>query len=119
MFICFSNWYQSLDRKKYFDEPGDHADEMETSLLLYLKPALVLPKKDWGSGKAKSNKIKAFSEGWVWAERKWSQISEDTGVGNPKAATKEKGELFFKDVTKKMADLFSEIANADIENLYH
>ena len=45
MFICVSNWYQSLDRKKYFDEPGDHADEMETSLILYLKPALVLPKK--------------------------------------------------------------------------
>ena len=119
MFICVSNWYQSLDRKKYFDEPGDHADEMETSLMLYLKPALVLPKKDWGAGKERKNKINAFSEGWVWTERKWSQISEDTGVGNPKAATKEKGEHFFNDVTQKMADLFCEIAKADIENLYH
>ena len=119
MFICVSNWYQSLDRKKYFDEPGDHADEMETSLMLYLKPALVLPKKDWGAGKERKNKINAFSEGWVWTERKWSQISEDTGVGNPKAATKEKGEHFFNDVTQKMADVFCEIAKADIENLYH
>ena len=119
MFICVSNWYQSLDRKKYFDEPGDHADEMETSLMLYLKPALVLPKKDWGAGKERKNKINAFSEGWVWTERKWSQISEDTGVGNPKAATKEKGEHFFNAVTQKIADVFCEIAKADIENLYH
>jgi len=118
MFICVSNWYQSLDRKIYFDEPGDHADEMETSLMLYLKPELVLPKKDWGEGKEKKNKIKAFSEGWVWAERKWSQISEDTGIGNPKEATKEKGKHFFKDVTEKMAELFVEICRVEPENLY-
>jgi len=118
MFICVSNWYQSLDKKKYFDEPGDHADEMETSLMLYLKPEFVLPKKDWGEGKEKKNKIKAFSEGWVWAERKWSQITEDTGIGNPKKATKEKGERFYKDVCLKMAKLFIEICKADLENLY-
>lgn len=118
MFICVSNWYQSLDKKLYFDEPGDHADEMETSLMLYLKPELVLPRKDWGTGKEKKSKIKAFSEGWVWAERKWSQISEDTGVGNPKAATKEKGKHFFKDVTQKMAQLFYDIGKADIKDLY-
>jgi len=118
MFICFSNWFQSLDRNKYFENPGDHADEMETSLLLYLKPELVLPKKEWGDGKERKNRIKSFSEGWVWAERKWSQISKDTGVGNPKAATKEKGEKYFKAVTEKMANLFYEISKADIQNLY-
>ena len=118
MFICVSNWFQSLERDLFFENSGDHAEEMETSLLLYLKPELVLPKEKWGDGKEKKNKIKAFSEGWVWAERKWSKISEDTGVGNPILATKEKGERFFKAVTEKMADLFYEISKADIENLY-
>ncbi len=118
IFICFSNWFQSVDRNKYFENPGDHADEMETSLLLYLKPDLVLPKEEWGDGKERKNRIKAFSEGWVWTERKWSQISEDTGVGNPKAATKEKGEKYFKAVTEKMSNLFYEISKADIQNLY-
>lgn len=118
IFICFSNWFQSMDRDLFFENPGDHAEEMETSLLLYLKPELVLPKEKWGDGKEKKNKIKAFSEGWVWAERKWSKISEDTGVGNPILATKEKGERFFKAVTEKMANLFYEISKADIENLY-
>ena len=118
MFLSTSNWFQSLDRKKYFDDPGDHADEMETSLMLYLKPDLVLAKEKWGSGKEKKHKIKAFSEGWVWTERKWSQISEDTGIGNPALATKEKGKKFFKVLSEKMANLFIEICNANIENLY-
>jgi len=102
----------------FFENPGDHAEEMETSLLLYLKPQLVLPKEKWGNGKEKKNKITAFSEGWVWAERKWSKISEDTGVGNPILATKEKGEKYFNTVTEKMASLFYEISKADIQNLY-
>jgi creatinine amidohydrolase len=118
MFICVSNWYQTLDRSAYFEIPGDHADEMETSLLLYLKPELVLPKEKWGKGNEKKNKIRAFSEGWAWAERKWSKISEDTGVGNPALATKEKGERYFKAVTQKMGELFFELSKADVENLY-
>jgi len=118
MFICFSNWFQSLDKNLFFENQGDHADEMETSLMLYLKPSLVLSKDNWGSGSEKKNKINAFSQGWVWAERKWSEISEDTGVGNPMSATKEKGEKYFKAVTKKMANLFYEISKADTKNLY-
>lgn len=118
MFLSTSNWFQSLDKTKYFDNSGDHADEMETSLMLYLKPELVLPKEKWGLGSEKKHKIKAFSEGWVWAERKWSEISEDTGSGNPAMATKEKGEEFFKALCQKMSHLFLDICNADIENLY-
>ncbi|MCG2462125.1 creatininase family protein [Flavobacteriaceae bacterium F89] len=118
MFICFSNWFQSLDKTKYFKEAGDHADEMETSLMLYLRPDLVLPKEKWGTGASKQYKINSFSEGWVWAERKWSQISEDTGVGNPMYSTSEKGERFFKDVTEKIGQLLLEICEADTENLY-
>jgi len=118
MFICVSNWFKSLNKSLYFDNPGDHADEMETSLILYLKPQLVLPKKEWGEGKEKKNKIKAFHEAWAWTERPWSQISEDTGVGNPKEASSEKGEKFFKDVCEKMAELLIEISKADTNNLY-
>lgn len=118
MFICVTNWFNALDKKLYFKNPGDHADEMETSLMLYLKPELVLPKEKWGSGQEKKNKISAFSENWVWAEREWSKISDDTGVGNPAFATKEKGEKYFKAVTTKVANLFFELCETDIQNLY-
>jgi creatinine amidohydrolase len=118
MFICFTTWTQVVDRSEYFQEDGDHAEEMETSLLLHLKPELVLPKEKWGDGASKKYKIKAFSEGWVWAERKWSQISEDTGVGNPRYATREKGAAFFKAVSEKMGELFYELCKADIDDMY-
>ncbi len=118
MFICFSNWFQSMDKTKYFDNEGDHADEMETSLILFLKPELVLPKAQWGTGASKSFKIKSFTEGWVWAERQWSQISEDTGVGDPMQATKEKGEKYFKDVTRKIGNFIFELCEADLKDLY-
>lgn len=118
MFICTSNWYQALDRYKYFENSGDHAEEMETSIMLYLKPELVLPIENWGEGKEKKNKIKSFNEDWLWAERKWSKISDDTGIGNPRLATREKGEKFFRDVTKKIGDVLYDLSKANIEKLY-
>ena len=66
----------------------------------------------------KKNKIKAFKEGWAWTERPWSQISEDTGVGNPKAASAAKGARFFKAICHKLGELFYEVATADTQNLY-
>ena len=103
MFLATSNWFQAMERSKYFELNGDHAEEMETSLLLHLKPELVLPKSAWGDGKEKKHKISEFSESWLWTERKWSKVTEDTGIGDPKFATKEKGERFFADVTEKIA----------------
>ena len=118
MFICFSNWFQTMNRSDCFENEGDHAEEMETSLMLYLKPELVLPKDKWGTGKSKSFKIKAFTEGWVWAERKWSEISEDTGVGNPELATQEKGRRFFEDISLKIGNLIYDLCKADCKDLY-
>jgi len=118
MFLSTCNWFQALDKSIYFDAGGDHADELETSLILFFKPGLVLPLNEAGAGNEKKMKIKAFAEKWVWAERKWSQISTDTGVGNPQAATSEKGEKYFKAVTEKIGDLFVQLAQCDLNDLY-
>lgn len=118
MFLCTCNFWQALDMKNYFDEPGDHAGEMETSLLMYLVPDLVLPLDKAGEGKEKKIKIKAFQEGWAWAERKWHLVTEDTGIGNPARASVEKGKRYFFDLTQKIGELMIEIAKADIKDLY-
>lgn len=118
MFLSTCSWFKALDKSQYFENQGDHADEMETSLLLYLRPELVLPLEEAGEGKEKKSKIKGIREGWAWAERRWSQVTEDTGIGNPKEATYEKGERYFKAITQKMAELFVEIANVDKDQLY-
>ena len=90
MFLSSCNWYSSINKAEYFDHIGDHADEMETSLLLYLAPNLVLPLTEAGYGIEKKIKIGGIKEGWAWAERRWSSATEDTGIGNPLNATKEK-----------------------------
>lgn len=118
MFICLCNWFQFKGKMDFFEHPGDHADEMETSLMLYLTPSLVLPLEEAGPGTEKKNKIAAFREGWVWAERKWSQVTEDTGIGNPIASSSEKGERFFREITQRIAEVFVELDKADINDLY-
>ncbi len=119
MLLSTCNWFQALPKKDYFEHfQGDHADEMETSLMLYLAPQWVLPLDEAGDGKEKKHKVKAFTEGWAWSERKWSQISEDTGVGNPKLATRAKGERYFTAVTEKIGDFLVAFSRADVEDLY-
>ncbi|WP_439880835.1 creatininase family protein [Pontibacter sp. MBLB2868] len=118
MLLVSSNWFQLPDKKEYFDEKGDHADEMETSLLLYLRPELVLPLEEAGEGTERKSKIAGIREGWAWSERQWSMVTADTGIGNPKAATKEKGEKFFRAVTGKMAELYIQLVNVDIQDRY-
>ncbi len=118
VFICALNWWQTVDAKKYFDEPGDHAGELETSAMQHIAPHLVLSLDQAGNGNAKTFKIKGLKEGWVSSQRQWTQVSEDTGVGNPKMATKEKGKAFLDVVTQKVADFFEEMHHADIKNMY-
>jgi creatinine amidohydrolase len=118
MLLVSCNWFQALDRSQYFEAPGDHADEMETSLLLHLRPDLVLPLEEAGEGRERKSVIAAIREGWAWSERKWSMVSDDTGVGNPKAATAEKGARYFRDVCEKMAQLFVALAAVDPQKRY-
>ena len=118
MLLTTCNWFQALEKKKYFEQGGDHADEMETSLILHLRPELVGPLKDAGEGKEKRTSITGINEGWAWAERRWSQVTEDTGIGDPKAATAEKGEQYFKDVTEKVAELFVQLTTLDVKKMY-
>jgi creatinine amidohydrolase len=119
MMLFTANWYQALDKKLYFEESGDHADEMETSLIMHLHPELVLPLDEAGNGDEKKSRITGLKEKWAWAERKWSQVTEDTGIGNPKKASPEKGRLYFEAVTDKIALLMKEICDAKSGELYH
>ena len=118
MLICLCNWFQWRGKESFFENKGDHADEMETSLLLYLTPHLVRPLDEAGDGNDKKNKIEAIRQGWFWTERRWTQVTADTGIGNPKAATREKGEKFFKAITEEVAKALVELANTDKNNLY-
>ena len=116
--ICTLNWWTVADAKAYFDEPGDHAGELETSVVQHLAPHLVRPLSEAGDGSTRRPRITALREGWAWTPRRWTQVSHDTGVGNPAAASAEKGERFVATVAEKIAGFLVELAAADPNDLY-
>jgi creatinine amidohydrolase len=118
MFICGCNWYQSFKTSDFFENSGGHADEMETSMMQYIVPELVLPLSDAGEGKGKKFRIKALNENWAWAERRWTQVTSDTGIGNPFKASPEKGEKCYNEVINSIGALIFDLSKADIDNLY-
>jgi creatinine amidohydrolase len=101
-----------------FELQGDHADEKETSMMLHLHPELVLPKKDWGEGKTHAWELKAIREKWAWAQRSWTQATDDTGSGDPSRATAEKGERYVRLLTENFCDYLVQLAATDVNALY-
>lgn len=118
LFLCTVNWYQVVDPADWFTDLGDHAGELETSLMLHLAPDLVRPLSEAGPGAARRFKLAAIREGWAWAPRQWRQVTDDTGVGNPTAATADKGRRYLAAVTEKIAAFLVELATADPKSLY-
>ena len=118
LFLCCVNWYQVVDSKLFFSDQGDHAGELETSVMLHVAPELVRPVSDAGPGRARRFKIAGLRDGLAWAPRRWRQVTDDTGVGNPAAATAEKGRKYVEAVSEKVGGFLVELARADTEQMY-
>lgn len=118
VFVCSINWWTAADAQQYFDEPGDHAGELETSAMMHIKPDWVLPLSEAGDGAAKTFRIKGLKAGWATAQRQWTAVTKDTGVGNPALASREKGQRFLHHVTDQVGDFLVELAHADLEDMY-
>lgn len=64
---------------------------------------------------ANRNRLPCFAERKVaWVPRHWDKATVDSGVGNPKKATAEKGERYVKPIVEKLAGLFEEMAQHDL-----
>lgn len=118
LFLCTVNWYKIGDQNAYFSDLGDHAGELETSVMQHVAPELVRPLSEAGSGKAKAFKIAGFREGWAWAPRQWREVTDDTGVGDPAQATADKGRRYVDAVSEKLGAFLVELARADTTKLY-
>ena len=118
VFISLVEWFRMLNQEDYFEEAGDHANEMETSMIMHFFPDLVRPLDEAGDGKARAFKLEGLKNKTAWAPRRWDKVSADTGVGNPKKATAEKGKKFVDDVTTQIADYFVELAACDLGDMY-
>lgn len=113
--ICTVSWWKACNGDDYFTEQGDHAGELETASMQAIMPELVLPLDQAGDGAETKMKIKGFREKWAWMPRRWIYVTEDTGVGNPKDATPEKGRIFMDACIEKIADFIVEFSKIDKE----
>lgn len=118
LFLCAVNWWSCVDARPFFDAPGDHGGELETSVMLHVAPSLVRPLSEAGPGSERKARLAGLREGWAWAPRRWTQVTDDTGVGDPRPATAAKGERFFAAVTERIAGFLVELARTDIQDLY-
>lgn len=118
LFVSLVNWFRIGNHRDYFTQQGDHAGEMETSVMLHIAPDLVRPLSEAGEGAARAFRIDALRAEWAWAERHWPSVTDDTGSGNPKPATAEKGAEYLEEVTTRIADYFVDLAAANLDDLY-
>jgi len=118
IFLCVTSWYQLVEARDYFEDLGDHAGEMETSMMLHIAPDLVRPLSEAGDGKERRFRVAALRDGWAWAPRQWTRVSTDTGIGDPRAANREKGERYTTAVVERLSQFLVELAAAKTDDLY-
>ena len=94
-----------------FNEPGDHAGEMETSLILHLRPQWVAMEQA-GQGTRVPFVIEGLTQSGVWTPRPWSASHPDTGSGDPAKATADKGRRYFEVITESIADVLIGLSRA-------
>ena len=117
LFCC--NWWQvGHDRyDKIFDERDDHAGEFETSVALALYPELV-ELDAAGSGQAKPFRFEALEKGWVGTSRNFRKLNDHCAVGNPEAASAEKGREYLDLVCGRVSDFLIQLAQAEIDDSF-
>lgn len=111
--IASSEWFTAASSKGIFENAGDHADELETSAMLYYYPELV-DMSMAGDGENKGFNIEGFNKKVAWIPRNWMKVSTDTGIGDPRKASAEKGKILIEKVIDNYANLIHEICTKEI-----
>ncbi len=113
--IVLVDWYDIVPKDDFFEESLDeHAGEQETSVMLHYFPHLV-KMEEAGNGSTKPIKIESLNKKTGWMPRNWSEVTEDTGIGNPKKSTAEKGERYAEEVVSRIVDLLIELKDFKVK----
>ncbi len=119
VFLCLCDWYRMAADlyPKLFLQPGEHADEVESSLGLAFFPELVKPEQA-DRGAAQPTRFEAINRGWVSITRPWHLATTNTGLGNPAAATPEKGQALMRALVERLGTFLIELAAAPLDERF-
>lgn len=115
IFLC--NWYKVAhdQYKAIFDDPGDHAGELETSMMLAHFPELVtMATADPGTIAA--SRFEAVRQGWVEITRPWHLLTTNSGAGDPRSATAEKGRALTDIVVARLSSFLVELSESTLDD---
>jgi creatinine amidohydrolase len=119
VFLCLCDWYR-MAADLYagiFEKPGEHADEVETSLGLAFFPELVRPELA-DAGAARPCRLEAVNRGWVSLTRPWHLATTNTGLGDPSAATADKGRLLMDALADRLGQFLVELVSAVMDETF-
>ena len=119
VFLCLCDWYRMAADvyPSIFERPGEHADELETSLGLAYFPDLLKPELA-DEGAAVPTKLDAINRGWISITRPWHLATTNTGLGDPKAATADKGRQLMEVVVERLSSFLVELAKAEMDERF-
>ena len=122
LFLC--DWFRMIGDvyHEVFQAKEDHAGEMETSVILAVRPDLVARTAEGAlradEGATAPFRIEALSRGWVGLTRPWHSLTTNTGSGNPHAATAEKGERILEIVADRLSQFLVDLAGAELDERF-
>jgi len=119
VFLCVCDWYRMATDLygDLFDKPGEHADEVETSLGLAFFPQWLRPELA-DDGAAKPSRFEAINRGWVSITRPWHLVSASTGLGDPRAATADKGRRLMDVVVQRLSEFVVQLAASPLDETF-
>ncbi|MGP0062168.1 MAG: creatininase family protein [Isosphaeraceae bacterium] len=117
IFLC--NWYKVASDvySTIFREKDDHAGEMETSMGLAHFPGLVAPEAA-DAGAVRATRFEAINRGWVEITRPWHLLTTNSGAGDPRAASAEKGQALTDLVAERIGEFLRELAASPIDETF-
>src|SRR5215475_10201505 len=119
VFLCVCDWFR-MATDQYpglFERPGEHADEVETSLGLAFFPDLLTPELA-DNGAAKPTRFEAINRGWVSITRPWHLVTTNTGLGDPSAATADKGQRLMEILVERLSAFLVQLSAAKMDQTF-
>ena len=111
-------WKLAADRhRELFDDPGDHAGELETSMILAHRPDLVA-EGTGDAGEVAQTRFEAVNRGWIEITRPWHLLTTNSGAGDPSPATLEKGRALTEVVVDRLAAFLVELDASPLDDRF-
>jgi creatinine amidohydrolase len=123
LFLC--DWFRGASadvQREIFEEAGDHAGEMETSLALAYFSQFVDVDQNGkitaDDGAVHPTRFDAVNNGWVSITRPWHLLTKNSGSGNPHPATAEKGERLMEVLVKRLSSFLVKLADSELDDQF-